>query len=140
MSQEPTPLAGLDQLIADAKKRLAANPDYIALKAFEKARAEILGIKGVGPTPVAVRLQFEEIEHIDDSTSADSPSAKKVSQLAGAAQALEHAGHPLPIKELMERAEAAGAVIGGDNKQVNFGSSLSKSDKFRSVKWKGDRS
>ncbi len=123
-------LAGLDQLIAAAKARLTKNPDYIALAAFEKARAEIVGVGGLpSERPMtAAPVIYRSAEGIP----------KKVSQLAGAAAALEKAGHPLQTRVLMEGAREAGAIIGGDNPMVNFGSSLSKSDKFRSVKWQGE--
>jgi hypothetical protein len=128
-------LSGLDKLIGETQVRLAANPDYIALKAFEKARAEILGIKGAAPTPapmVPLHTVYSSTGH-----PGDHGDGKKVSQLAGAAQSLETAGHPLSAQELMEGAIKAGAVITSNNPLVSFGSSLSKSDKFKSVRWKG---
>lgn len=122
-------LHGLDKLITEAQARLAANADFIALKALEKARAEIVG--------VTAKVQESIIQNVMTELL-DKPYQKRVSHLDGAATTLEQAGHPLPIRELMEGAISAGAAIGGDNPQVNFGSSLSKSSRFKSVKWKGD--
>ena len=127
-------LDGLEKLIVAARSRLAANPDYIALKAFEKARAEIVGIKGEPPTPATL---FNLNADYSDAKHPLAHFDQRVSQLGGAGLALEKVGHPLSAKELMDGAVAEGAVIGSNNPLVSFGSSLSKSDKFKSVRWKG---
>ena len=125
-------LAGLDSLIATTRQRLAANPDYIALRALERARAEIVGVKA----QVVAQAIDDVIAEIESEPH--QPKLQRISQLAGAEKALENAGEPLTIRTLMEGAVAAGAVIGGNNPQVNFGSSLSKSDRFKTVRWKGE--
>jgi hypothetical protein len=127
-------VAGLDQLIADTLSRLANNPDYIALKAFQKARAEIVGIKPSQPAPT-ITAADEITQNLREIPSGD--TGKRVSQLDGAAATLERAGHPLPVRSLMQGAVDAGAFIGGDNPLASFSSSLSKSDRFKSVRWKG---
>ena len=63
---------------------------------------------------------------------------KKISQLAAAAKALDKAGHPLPVDTLMDKAVAEGAVVGGEKPVISFGSSLSKSENFKSVRWNGE--
>jgi hypothetical protein len=127
-------LAGLDRLIAQVRERLSINPDYIALKAFEKARAEMVGIKGAIPS-AARMLSMPTI--VPDEEIRPYPPQKKVSQLEGAARALEATGHPLPVDTLMDKAVAEGAVVAGEKPVISFGSSLSKSPKFQSVRWNG---
>lgn len=127
-------LTGLDKLIADARGRLAANPDFIALRALEKARAEIIGIQGATPVPAPIRALDVAIVPDDEIR----PFPKKISQLAAAEVALEKAGHPMSAEDLMEAAVAEGAVVGGSKPVISFGSSLSKSPKFKSVRWLGD--
>jgi len=128
-------VTGLDKLIADARGRLAANPDFIALRALEKARAEIVGIQGAQPTPAPVHSQFD-LEIIPDAEIR--PFPKKISQLAAAELALDKVGHPLPVDDLMIAAVAEGAIVGGSKPVISFGSSLSKSPKFKSVRWRGE--
>jgi hypothetical protein len=126
-------LNGLDELIAAARARLATNPDYIALRAMEKARAEIVGIK---PSQTRTIAGFDELLQ-NLGTGARADSGKRVSQLDAAAMALESMGHPMPVELLMEKAVEHGAVVGGAKPAISFGSSLSKSERFKSVRWRG---
>jgi hypothetical protein len=125
-------IAGLDKLIEAARARLAANPDYIALKALEKARAEIMGVRGALPTIAPL------VTIIDSSRDGGTAALKRISQLGAAAVVLDKVGHPVPADELMQGAIAEGAEITSTKPLASFGSSLSKSDKFRSVRWHGD--
>lgn len=137
MAQRNTPeaLAGIDKLIAEARARLANNPDYITVNALEKARAEIVGVKGAAPV-VAETLTLDWDRRIEGIAA--NVFGKKVSQLAGAAMALEEVGHPLAADKLMDKAVEHGAVVGGTKPVISFGSSLSKSPKFKSVRWNGE--
>jgi hypothetical protein len=132
----PEAVIGLDKLITEARARLSTNPDFIALRAMEKARAEIIGVKGASPTPavmLSLNLDYQDTPHPLEGE----PGAKKVSQLAAAEVALDKVGHPLSAEDLMGAAQAEGAVIGGTKPVISFGSSLSKSPKFKSVRWRG---
>jgi hypothetical protein len=131
-------LAGLDALILQARKRLAPNPDYIVLQALEKARAEI--------AHAAYKATAGDDEIIDDttgevlriiSTGKLAPTHGKPSQLLAAEIALSRAGEPLPISVLVERVRALGAKVGGKTPNINLGSTLSRSEKYESVRFHG---
>jgi hypothetical protein len=127
-------LAGLDKLIAETRTRLEANPDFVALNALQKARAEIVGVKGALPTPANTlslfHVEYADAPHID-------VTPRRVSQLAAAEKVLDRMGHPMPVADLMDGAIKEGAVLAGAKPIVSFASSLSKSDKFKSVRWNG---
>jgi hypothetical protein len=127
-------LKGLDELIVQTQERLAKNPDYIALRALEKARAEIATESGA--------------KMIDDVTGEELAlvptgrihriRATAPSQLEAAEKALEKAGIPLSTPVLVERVKALGAKVGGDTPNTNLGSTLSRSETVYSTKWKGE--
>lgn len=127
-------VATLDALIAKAEARLALLPDYIELMALKKARAEIMA---------ASHRKTETL--VDDQTGetilmvpTGNFSNRRPGQLEATAQVLTQAGHPLPTPQLVERAVKLGAKIGGKNPRTNLGSTLSRSDDFRSVRWRGE--
>jgi hypothetical protein len=39
---------------------------------------------------------------------------------------------------MIEHARALGAKVGGSNPKINLGSTLSRSEEFKSVRWKGE--
>jgi hypothetical protein len=124
--KNPEGLAGLDKLIAETRSKLSLTPDYLLLVALEKARAEFVGARA------SAQKDFLE------SLVISSEPEKRISQLKAAEIALDKTGVPMPAATLMEGAIAEGAIIGGDKPLMSFGSSLSKSDKFKSVRWKGE--
>jgi hypothetical protein len=134
MAENPALLVELDALIARAKDRLSRNADYIMLRALERARAE------------AVAGQLEAAKSDGDAAHAANITrlfpAKKATapnQLEAAAAVLEAEGQPLPIDEMVLRVKAMGGVVGGKNPNINLGSTLSRSEEFASIRWKGQK-
>lgn len=127
MAEQDT-LRELDALIERARSRLAQNPDYIALQALEKARAEIANRSVSAESKPVILTQ---------RTFFGGPKPKAPSQLEASATALDQAGHPLPTPELVMRVRQLGARVGGSTPTINLGSTLSRSAEFRSVRWEG---
>src|ERR1043166_6484986 len=131
-------LAGLDALILQARKRLAPNPDYIVLQALEKERAEIAhaaykataGDDEINDNKTGGVLHIVAAENL-------APPQETPRQLLGADFPLPRAGEPLPISVLVERVRALGAKVGGKTPNINLGSTLSRSEKYESVRFHG---
>lgn len=126
-------LRALDALIAQVRERLSANREYVELQALEKARADIVGKRNAGEarSPSPFRKLAEEI--VIGRFKHGEPS-----QTEAVAAALDEAGEPLTIAELVIKAKALGARVGGKNPRVNLGTTLSKGDRFKAVRWKGE--
>jgi len=127
-------LATLDNLIAKVLARISLTPDYIEMTALQKARAAILA---------ASHRKTETF--IDDQTGEQlmlvptgNFGEKAPSQLEASKMALGQAGEPLTTPQMVERVRALGGKVGGHNPNVNLGSTLSRSEEFKSVRWKGE--
>lgn len=125
-------LRELNRMIQEVEARLARSPDYITLRALERARDEI-------------EAQYHErvVDHDTGAELALVPTGRQFkkggpSQLDAAAQALEQAGEPLTTPEMVNRVRLLGAKVGGAKPNINLSSSLSKSEDFQNVKWKGE--
>jgi hypothetical protein len=127
-------LAALDALIAKVQARLALSPDYIELTALQKARAEI--------APVASRASKAMVDDETGESILMLPTGrfdgKPPSQLEAALAELRDSGEPLTTPQLVERVRKRGGTVGGKNPNVNLGSTLSRAEMLKSIRWKGD--
>lgn len=125
-------LQGLNALIDEARRRLENNPDYISLQALEKARDQIRA--AVHPKMVD-DATGQELALVP--TGRSFPTKGAPSQLEAADAVLRKAGEPLPTPIMVERVRSLGGTVGGKDPNINLGSTLSRNEKFVSVKWKG---
>jgi len=58
--------------------------------------------------------------------------ARRQTHVGAAIESLLEHGEPMTVHQLMAELPSKGVILGGDNPQINFTSSLSKSGKFRS--------
>jgi hypothetical protein len=112
------------------QQRLMENQDFKALLALDAAIAQVEGKTRI----MAIGQQWRALTGAG-TDNALAPRTRPITQVEAAIQALEEAGRPLPTAELMERAKALGAEIGGADPVVNFGSSLSRDKRFVNIRF-----
>lgn len=131
LPQDTDSLAAMKALRDRIRKRLMGNTDYKALVALENAIAQVEGN--------VVTIRSSDDLKITTYAPGVIVRSRPITQTDAAAQALETAGKPLSTAELMEKAKALGAEIGGKDPVVNFGSSMSRDPRFQNIKWRGQR-
>ncbi|MBX9460025.1 MAG: winged helix-turn-helix domain-containing protein [Brevundimonas sp.] len=150
-------IEAMRSLRREIESRLAANPDYRALIALDRAIREASGHRviggsryygGGGARPVEHRLpnnltmmSAEEHKMTErlietDLAAASAQTHGRVSQADAAFQVLKLVGRPMTTAELIEPVRQQGATLGGDDPAVNLSSSLSRdNERFISVRW-----
>ena len=121
----PRPFRTLQQLQAlhvELRSHLMQDPQYRALVAVEQAIAE-LGTK------------VPQVE----SVAAARGAASSVSQAVATAQILEECAVPLPCEELITKLKAMGVRFRAKEPRFSLSATLSGSEQFRSVKYRGQR-
>lgn len=63
---------------------------------------------------------------------------RRLTQVGAAEAILRESGSPMTVYELMEALPSKGVTLQGENRQINFTSALSKSNKFRSERRGGN--
>ena len=116
-SPNPSALSLMQALRDQLRERLAANEDYRALLVVEAGIDELR--KAAAPRQVK--------RH-------DVGSNRPPRQSDIAYQILDQAGRPLTIAELVDRFAQEGHPVGGNDPKMNLASTLSKDDRFESVK------
>jgi hypothetical protein len=119
-------LDGMKALHDEIERRLlTTSADYRALIALRKAMHEVKGTSIADSTRrTRVRLHRES-----ESTG--------MSQADAAAAVLEDRGQPVPIANLVELVTQKGAPVGGKEPTINLSSTLSKDERFKSVRFNG---
>jgi hypothetical protein len=110
-------------LRAQIEARLQESEDYRALKALDKALADLghASKEQVGsPLIRQPRRVSDGLSHAD--------AAEKV---------MDQIGEPIPIADLVSRVREMGAHVGGQDPNINLSSTLSKDPRFRSVRYQG---
>lgn len=108
------------------EEKLADNPDFQAWKAINEAIAKIE--RAAQGTKVAQQPRKRE-----------RPKAAEPSRLDLVAELILSAGAPLSTNDLIRGLEARGFLIEGKDPAVNLASSLSRSDRFKSILYKGGK-
>jgi len=129
-SEKQRAIAQFEALKANFVARLRSNPDYIAIQEIDRSIQRLAEI----PSD-SITHQTATNFAVDNIVARVSPTAK-VKQGEASYNAIANAGIPLSIEELVPAVERAGAKLTG-NKNVNLSSSLSRDDRFISVKWRG---
>ncbi len=130
-AQNSDALAEMKRLREDIMRRLEANPDFRALAALDEAIAKV---EGRPHGPLAIIASAPPV-----TVTAAPVRERPMSQMDACAQALSIAGEPMSTKLLLKKITKLGAKVGGKNPLVNLGSSLSRDDRFDSVRWGDDR-
>ena len=133
-TSKPDTLSGLDALIAAVEERLSRNPDYIELMALRKARVEIRHASYRTRETMVDDQTGETMVLVGTGTFEREATP---SQIGASLSILAKVGHPLTTSELVQMVRAAGATVGGKNPNVNLGSTLSRSEELKSVRWRG---
>lgn len=108
------------------EEKLTDNHDFQAWKAINEAIAHIeRGAKGT-------KEAHQPRKHERSKTS-------EPSRLDLSADILIRNGYPVPTTGLVKTIEAQGVELGGKDPHINLASSLSRSERFRSVTYKGQR-
>lgn len=125
-------LASVDTRIRELKAELQASATYQELVVMEETRAKLAAINGVSvPTPA-----------VNGGAPSRTPRKGKqpkgkITQHEAAEKAVDAAGHPLQIDELVTALPTFGAVISKTNAKANLTSVLIKRSALHAVKWQG---
>jgi hypothetical protein len=119
-------------LRAEIAARLEKNEDYRALKALDTALAELGHASSVAVSGrMFIRARsFREVARAG-------AREQQISQADAAEKVMDRAGEPVPIAELVQKVREEGAQVGGSDPHINLSSTLSKDDRFRSVRYGG---
>lgn len=129
----------IEKLRDEAWQEAMASPLFATVRALDDAVAaaggsRLFNVKALdAPQPLYASTKILEIKNVFDPGKA---SGQRLSQGDAAEKALRRAG-PLPVGRLMEAAAELGAQIGGEKPLVSFRSTLSKDNRFYSVKRNG---
>ncbi|PWE18569.1 hypothetical protein DDZ18_02905 [Marinicauda salina] len=121
---KPDHLTALRAIKAEYEAKLADNADFQALRAVEAAIEQM--------SDSSKRLAQPERRREATGESA-------TSRAAIAKQVFEKVETPLTTQLMLQEFEKLGQPIAGKDPATNLASSLSRSDKFRSVIYKGQR-
>jgi hypothetical protein len=128
----------------EAYKKVVFTPEYVAFKALDDAVAAMGGrrhpVLQSSPGNIAAILGTTVGGIAPRAYGGIAPAPvprRRISQSDAAEQILRAKGRPLVITELLMRLPAAGAIVGGENAQVNFGSTLSRDPRFYSFRYNG---
>jgi len=108
---------------------LAKDPRYKRLQIITKALDDLADLKAKHPLRATL---FDNARELNDKRQAGSI-------LQGAEFALEDAGYPLLLNDLLAAMEPYGKMPGGAKPTWNLSNALSGDDRFRSVDWKGEK-
>ena len=113
------PREQLLRLRDELKQRLMRNADYRAMMAIEHAMAEL-----------------EEQPAVTESPK---PARKKLTIIRAATQVLDAQVQPLPVHDLLNCLRAIGVKFNSKNPESSLSVSLSRDDRFRTVRYQGRR-
>jgi hypothetical protein len=108
------------------RRLLATSADYRALVALKKAMHEVRSA-GIAESTHKFRRRLKQ------------ESERGISHADAAAAVLEDQGEPVPLVNLLELVRSKGAVVGGTDPSINLSSTLSKDDRFESIRFNGRR-
>ena len=117
-AKDPDAVAAMRALRDSLRRKLEESEEYRALVALEEAIAKV-----VKPLPAASAPKHGVEER------------RPTSQAEAAWLALQNAGKPLTIAELIKELSEAGVTVGGANPKINLSSTLSRDERFVSMKW-----
>jgi hypothetical protein len=125
----PVTVPAIDEmlsLVAQIEQRLSKQPDFIALRALERA---IIDAKAAMNNEAAVAgspaVYSSKVRRRTDRSS----------QIQSAYDCIMLTGHPLSTDELLVKIELVGIQIGGTDKKTNLSSALSRDARFASISW-----
>jgi hypothetical protein len=111
-------------------RRLMANPDYRALVALDKAIAEV---EGAPEHSIASAPDVQTVRPVlRQSTFPAVPSQAYATETV-----LFRHDHPMPLSALLPLVREEGARLSGKDPEINLSSSLSRSERLRSVRYEG---
>lgn len=124
-------LAKARELRAIAWDAVTVSEEFRAFKAFDDAVVSLGGnpLYEIGAGPIR-----DQAKRIVDAAAKRLADGKKLSQGDAAEVVLRMTGLPMNIAELMEAAVEKGAEVRGSDPLSNFRSTISKDDRFYSVK------
>lgn len=125
MAVPDSALESMRALRDQIEERLQATEDYRALRALDKAIAEMQGAER--PVPPWRRV----------TAPAPTPIRDRLPQADAAARVMDQRDEPIPIAELVPLVRQAGAHVGGNDPEASLSSTLSKDERFRSVRFNG---
>jgi hypothetical protein len=117
-------LASVDARIRELKAELQASPLYKELAILEEMRPKLAAINGIAASDPSPKRRGKQ------------PKGQ-FTQHEAAEKAVEAAGHPLQIDEIVTALPMFGAVISGPNARPNLTSVLNKRSALHAVKWQG---
>ena len=133
MSDTLSPLQQMRALRQAIEARLLETEDFRAYQALTRAISEMEAARpkqgDVFKQGAPVRNAFAGI--------VDQRTAERLSQADAAAAALKQAGQPLHIADLLPLVRQWGATVAGNEPSVNLSSSLSRDNRFRSLRLSG---
>ncbi|GLS56086.1 winged helix-turn-helix domain-containing protein [Methylobacterium gregans] len=133
------PVDELRKLEDAIEQRLKLNSDFVALQAVKRAIRDIVNAGMVADMPsspsTASNVSFSNVRA--RLRQAQTPSGGSPSQADAAFAILKEKGEVLSISELVPLARARGAIVGGNNPELNLSSSLSRDGRFISLRIAG---
>ncbi|UDF03714.1 hypothetical protein [Asticcacaulis sp. AND118] len=123
------------QLRQAIEARLLASEDYRALKALDLAIEQALAPTNRGSSPPLKTHWISE--NITNTKNKERATQKGMSHADAAELALQKRGSPATTAELVELLEKYGSMVGGNDRNTNLASSLSRDGRFRAVRING---
>ena len=119
--------------------RLQQSVDYRALEKLDATIHELRETVSViaSDDAVAVTAEAETESNTVPEADAKGKALFGYSHANGAYRVFQAFKRPMPIAELVATLNANGLVIGGKEPTVNLSSSLSKDERFQSIRWNG---
>ena len=128
---------GLMSLRLACLERLEANADWRALKTLDRAISELSGTPSY-TTYIPPDPSYKYQESLLSEWARKTPSKERaLSQGDASALVLHEAGKPLPINIILPRVREKGAQVAGADPLTNLSSSLSRDERFVSVRIDG---
>jgi len=128
-------LKSAEALRATAYEALKASEPFRAFKAMDDAVAAMGGRRLLSPLS-GVTLNGVVVA-AGTAAPPNPPPRRRLSQGDAAEIILREQGKPLVLTELLARVPEKGVTVGGENAQMNFGSTLSRDARFYSFRRDG---